>query len=188
MNSLGIPKYFEELQGTLAATPLETIARIAEELHRAQSAGKRVFLFGNGGSAATASHLANDFAKNTNSPNNCKLRAVALTDNVPLMTAWANDSSYEVIFAEQLDNLVEARDVVIGISTSGRSPNIIRAIKVAKSRGATTIALTGRDGGALRQLADVCVIVPSDHTAQIEDVHLAIGHCLAATLSAMVYA
>lgn len=170
--------YLHELGDLTRKLPVEPIDKIIDVLRAARREGRHVFLLGNGGSAATASHLVNDLAKLTIEPNVPRLRAIALTDNVALMTAWANDSAYEAIFAEQLDNFVSAGDVVIGFSTSGNSPNVVRALSLAKARGATTVAFTGRSGGALKAVAEICFMVPSDSTQLIEDVHLAAGHCV----------
>lgn len=170
--------YLHELSDLTRKLPVEPIDKIIDLLRAARREGRHVFLLGNGGSAATASHLVNDLAKLTIEPNVPRLRAIALTDNVPLVTAWANDSVYEAIFAEQLDNFVSPGDVVIGFSTSGNSPNVVRALTLAKARGARTVAFTGRSGGALKAVAEVCFMVPSESTQLIEDVHLAAGHCV----------
>ncbi len=184
MGDRDIRTYLGDLSEALGNLPLGTLVRIIEHLETARERRQQVFLFGNGGSAATASHLANDLAKGTIAAGLPRLRVMALTDNIPLITAWANDKAYEAVFAEQLENLVVAGDVVIGISTSGNSPNILRAFELAKSRGAVTIALTGRTGGALKGLADICLMVASHNTPLIEDIHLAVGHCAVAALRA----
>lgn len=179
-----IRAYLGDLRGVLADLPLGDLEKVIERLEVVREHRRGVFLFGNGGSAATASHIANDLAKATIAAGLPKLRVVALTDNVPLITAWANDKAYEAVFAEQLDNLVAPGDLVVGISTSGDSPNVLRAFELAKARGAVTVALTGQTGGALKGLADICLMVPSRHTQLVEDVHLAIGHCILVTLRA----
>ena len=115
-----ISAYLSDMQTTLSNLPIDTIERVVHLLREARSQKKRVFLFGNGGSAATASHLACDLGKGTNAHGKPRLRVVALTDNVPLISAWANDSSYEDIFAQQLEDQVEPGDIVIGISGSGK--------------------------------------------------------------------
>jgi D-sedoheptulose 7-phosphate isomerase len=103
---------------------------------------------------------------------------VALTDNVPLMTAWANDSHYDAVFAEQLRNLVQAGDLVVAISASGNSPNVLRGLEVARAAGAKTVGLTGYEGGLLRDRCDLCLVVPSDNMQHIEDVHLSAAHAI----------
>jgi D-sedoheptulose 7-phosphate isomerase len=107
---------------------------------------------------------------------------VALTDNVPLISAWANDFSYEDIFAQQLEDQVEPGDIVIGISGSGKSPNVLNGIKVARSAGAVTVGMTGLDGGDLKNLVDLCIIVPDNSIDQVEDVHLMLGHVITSCL------
>lgn len=177
-----IAAYLSEMRGTLSKLPIDEIERVVDLLRQARTQRKRVFLFGNGGSAATASHLACDLGKGTNAHGNPRLRAVALTDNVPLISAWANDSSYDDIFAQQLQEQVEAGDIAIGISGSGKSRNVLNAIKVARSAGAITVGLTGFDGGDLKGLVDHCIIVPDNSMDQIEDIHLLLGHVMASCL------
>jgi len=154
----------------------------------AQQRGARVFLLGNGGSAATASHMANDLNKLTIVDGQPRFKAIALTDNVPLMTAWGNDTAYENIFVEQMLNFLEPGDVVVGISTSGNSGNVVRALEVAREYGAITVGFIGRDGGQLRHVADHCVFVPSDHIGQQEDVHMVLDHVIANTLRDLIVA
>ena len=180
--SEAISAYLTEMQSTLSNLPIDGIERIVNALRSARAQKKTVFLFGNGGSAATASHLACDLTKGTNANGRPRLRVIALTDNVPLISAWANDSSYEDIFAQQLQQQVESGDIAIGISGSGRSPNVLNALKVATSAGAITIGLTGFDGGDLKNLVDLCVVVPDNSIDQVEDVHLMIGHVIASCL------
>ncbi|MBN2098773.1 MAG: SIS domain-containing protein [Dehalococcoidia bacterium] len=177
-----IAAYLSDIQGTLRKLPMDEIEDIVNLLHEARERKKRVFLFGNGGSAATASHLACDLGKGTNRHGRPRLRVVALTDNVPLISAWANDTSYEDIFAQQLQEQVEPGDIAIAISASGRSPNVLNGVKVAKSAGAITIGLTGFDGGDLKSLVDCCIVVPDNSMDQVEDVHLMLGHVIASCL------
>jgi D-sedoheptulose 7-phosphate isomerase len=137
---------------------------------------------GNGGSAATASHMANDLNKLAIVPEQPRFRAISLSDNVPCMTAWANDSAYEDIFAEQLSNFLDPGDVVIAISASGNSPNVIKAIRLAREMGAITIGFTGKDGGQLKPLVDICLCIPSDHLGVQEDGHIILDHVIANAL------
>ena len=174
--------YLSDVQGTFSKLPVDVIDRIVSLLRQARSQRKQVFLFGNGGSAATASHLACDWSKGTNRQGRPRLRVVTLTDNVSLISAWANDSSYEEIFAQQLEDQIEPGDIAVGISASGRSPNVLNGLKVARAAGATTVGLTGFDGGELKNLVDHCIIVPRDRIDQIEDVHLMLGHVIACCL------
>ena len=177
-----IAAYLSDVQGTLSKLPVDEIERAVNLLREARAQRKRVFLFGNGGSAATASHLACDLGKGTNRHGRPRLRVVALTDNIPLISAWANDSSYEDIFAQQLQEQVEPGDIAIGISGSGKSPNVLNAVRVARSAGAITIGLTGFDGGDLKSLVDLCITVPDSSIDKVEDVHLMLGHILASCL------
>lgn len=170
--------YFSGLRALVDCMPLASIDRVADVLLKAHDGGNTIFLFGNGGSAALASHLACDLAKGTLNDSTRRFRALALTDNIPLMTAWANDSAYENIFAEQLSNFVKRNDVAFAISGSGNSPNVLRALELARSAGAVTVGLTGFEGGEMKNLCDVCMIVPSDNMQHIEDLHLCAAHAL----------
>jgi D-sedoheptulose 7-phosphate isomerase len=177
-----IQDYIAHLQYTLARLPLEQIEQVIEALIEAQWSRRTVYIFGNGGSAATASHFACDLGKNAAIPGLPRVRVVALTDNVELITAWANDTAYENIFAEQLRGLVEPDDVIIAISGSGRSPNVLKAVELASQAGATTIGLTGFEGGLLAGMVDIPVVIPSDCMERIEDVHLVLDHVICSTI------
>jgi D-sedoheptulose 7-phosphate isomerase len=171
-----VPSYLEELSGTIQRLPLSTIDRLVEVFFATYEKGRTIFLFGNGGSAALASHMACDLGKGTAPTAGKRLRAVALTDNVALITAWANDARYEDIFAEQLENLLRPGDVACAISASGNSPNILAALSFARQAGAITTGITGFQGGRMKPLCDVCVVVPSENMQIIEDLHLSIAH------------
>ena len=177
-----IQRYLEEVQYTLGALPLERIQDVVDVLLSANYASCTVFTLGNGGSAATASHFACDLAKGTIVSGRPRFRVSALTDNVPLMTAWSNDVAYEDLFAEQLRGLMRPGDVVVAFSGSGRSPNVLRAVKLARRMGGITIGFSGFDGGPLSHLVDVPVVVPCDCMEQIEDVHLVLCHLTATVL------
>lgn len=177
-----ITRYLESVQATISALPQDDIRRIVEILRKARTEKRRVYIFGNGGSAATASHFACDLNKGANSAGKPRLRAIALTDSLPLMTAWANDSAYADIFREQLENHLEPGDIVIGISGSGNSMNVVNGLQTAKSKGATTVALTGFDGGKVKDIAHYCVVVPSNSMEQIEDIHLVLEHLITTCL------
>ena len=183
-NGLGvhIHDYTTRLQDVLDRLPADDILRSIDEIIEAGERGGTVFILGNGGSAATASHFACDLAKGTQRPGLRPFRVMALTDNVPLITAWGNDTAYDRIFAEQLRPLVQSGDLVVGISGSGNSPNVLEAMRVAREAGARTIGWTGFRGGKIKDLVDVCVIVPSDSMEQIEDVHLILEHAVCTTL------
>jgi D-sedoheptulose 7-phosphate isomerase len=172
-------QYFEEHQRALAALEHGAIDQIADELVKAYEGGKMMYLFGNGGSASLASHLACDLGKGTAYCNGGKrLRVLALTDNVATMTAWANDFSYEDMFSEQLRNFVQPQDIAFAISGSGNSKNVLNALRVAREAGATTIGISGYRGGEMKSLCDICAIVPSDNMQVIEDLHLAMAHSI----------
>ena len=137
---------------------------------------------GNGGSAATASHFVCDLVKTARVTGLEPLRVFALADNTPLMTAWANDAAYEQTFAEQILALVDPDDIVIGISASGNSPNILAGLAAAAERGARTIGILGFDGGKALDLVDVPVHVPCNDYGLVEDTHAAIGHAITAAI------
>lgn len=171
-----VPSYLEELSFTIDELPLPAIDGLVRVFLQAYERGRTVFLFGNGGSAALASHMACDLGKGTMPSSGRRLRVVALTDNVALITAWANDTCYENIFAEQLENLLQPGDVAFAISGSGNSPNILAALRFARQAGAVTAGISGFQGGQMISLCDVCVVVPSDNMQIIEDLHLSISH------------
>jgi D-sedoheptulose 7-phosphate isomerase len=173
-------EYFGMYRHLINKLPFEEMGRVVDELMFAFERSQQVFVFGNGGSAALASHFACDLGKGTIVSNNGqkRFRVMSLTDNIPLVTAWANDHSYEQVFAQQLQNFVMARDVAFAISGSGNSPNILRGLEVAKHHGARTVGLTGFNGGKMQPLCDICVIVPSNNMQLIEDFHLSVTHAV----------
>ena len=152
--------------------------KLASILIKARENKNTIFIMGNGGSASTASHFVSDLSKGTIVEGFPRFKAVALTDNMPNMLAWANDIGYEEIFIEQLKNLLESGDVIIGISVSGNSANIIKAIEYANRNGGLTIGLSGCDGGKLLKCAQENIHVPSFYVQRVEDIHLLIEHLL----------
>jgi D-sedoheptulose 7-phosphate isomerase len=170
--------YLEEVGSILEQLPTDQITHIIRTLEQARLERRQIFLIGNGGSAATASHFANDLLKATVAEGKPRMKAIALTDNIPIMLAYANDCGYETIFAEQLDALSAPGDLVVAFSGSGRSPNVIRALDLARERGLTTIGITGRDGGDMRERCDICLIAPCEPMEQIEDVHVVLCHLI----------
>ena len=171
--------YFSSVLHSLAAVPAHEVDDIAEVIFRAYLENRTIFIFGNGGSAAAASHFACDLAKGTvQNGNRTRLRAVALTDNLAMLTAWANDCGYENVFAEQIRYLIQPNDVAFAISCSGNSRNVLKALEIARLVGARTVGLGGFDGGRMRFLCDECLIVPSSNMQVIEDIHLSIAHCV----------
>jgi len=172
-----VTDYLGDVEGLLRELQVGQILTLVERLAEGYRHDQQIFAFGNGGSAATATHFMEDLAKCIDyGPSRRRFRAISLCANVPLITAWANDTAYDNIFAEQLRNLVRAGDVVIGISGSGNSPNVVNAIRLANELGAHTVGLTGFDGGALRSVAREAIVVPCHNMQQVEDVHLVVCH------------
>jgi D-sedoheptulose 7-phosphate isomerase len=178
----GAESYFARLSQMVGRLPFETIDRVSDLLVDAYDNSRMIYVFGNGGSAALASHFVCDLGKGTINSSKKRFRVLALTDNIPLMTAWANDSRYEDIFVEQLANFVREGDVAFAISGSGNSQNVLNALKLARHARATTIGLAGCNGGRMKELCDVCVMVPCDNMQIIEDLHLSIAHALFTTV------
>ena len=175
--------YFRELEGALVDLPLPQINQLIDLLMEAHHSGNRVFTLGNGGSASTASHFASDLSNKTRYPGGKSLRAIALTDNVPRITALANDEGYDNVFVVQLESLASEGDVLVALSASGRSQNVIRAVERARELGVFTVGITGGDGGVLKEKADISIVVPTRSTTHMEDLHLAVAHAVATSLA-----
>ncbi len=171
-----ISTYFNQISSLVLKIPTNNIEELVTIIFEAYKTGRRIFIFGNGGGSATSSHFVCDLAKGTATPGKPRLKAVSLSDNVPLITAWANDTDYTNTFGEQLKNLAEEGDVVIGLSGSGMSPNVINAFKVANEAGAISVLLSGYSGGEAVKVADRSIIVPSEDMQHIEDIHLILCH------------
>lgn len=167
-----------ELAQMVQSISLPQLQKVLYILEHAYRCGHRVFIMGNGGSAATASHFALDLAKNTIVPGVPRLKAISLTDHVPLITAWSNDTAYEHIFAEQLANLIEPGDVALAISASGNSRNVMNAITLAKESHARTVALLGTNGGQIKNMVDAFVLAPGRNIEQEEDAHMILVHVI----------
>ena len=167
--------YLKELREAIAEIDKESIDHITGIILNGQKNNKTVYIFGNGDSATNAFHFAADLSK-TAIMHKKRLKIICLNENIPLMTAWANDDSYESIYAKQLENLLEKWDVVIGISTSGNSPNVLRALEFANEKEAITIALTASEGGKARGVARHCFSAKTKNVEIAEDVHFIIGH------------
>lgn len=176
--SVAAKDYLLAAQDVLARVDHAIVDRMVGVIWRGYEQGRTLFVFGNGGSAALASHFACDIGKGTIAGKRKRLKTVALTDNVALITAWANDKAYDTIFAEQLEGLAEKGDLVLAISGSGNSPNVIRGLEAARRIGAETLVLTGFEGGRAKALADLCLVVPSDSMQLIEDAHLCATHAI----------
>ena len=175
-----IQAYIANLQAAIDALSVENIKRVIDLIMEAYEDDKQIFVIGNGGSAVTASHFACDLGKGTIVPGKRRLRIISLTDNVAMMTAWANDVSYDDIFVEQLKNVLNSGDLVIGISASGNSKNVLKAIEYAKSMNCITVGLTGFGGGKLAEMADESIIVDSYDYGPVEDIHLILDHIIRA--------
>jgi D-sedoheptulose 7-phosphate isomerase len=166
-----------ELAAQVAAEQMDVAAAIADRYEAALRGGGTLFFAGNGGSAADAQHIAAEYVVRfqTNRP---PLRALALTTDTSLLTAAANDMGFDEVFARQVEALARRGDVLVLHSTSGESPNVVRAAQAAKAREVAVVAFIGKGGGALRELADVALVVPSDDTARIQEIHLALEHLI----------
>lgn len=177
-----LEQYYTGLERALRQLPATAIAEVAQLLLDCHREGGTVFPVGNGGSAATASHFACDLSKGTHQAGFPRFRVVAITDNVPIITAWGNDKHYDCVFAEQLEALVRPKDVVVLISASGNSPNILLAADAARSKEARTVAFTGRTGGKVRDLVDLTIPIAADGMEPVEDGHLVLCHSICVSL------
>jgi len=181
-----LEQYREGVISAVQGLVLSDVDRIVSMLYEAWVIGGIVFTCGNGGSSSTASHLAGDLSKGCKIPGLNYVNTFCLSDNVPALTAIANDISYDEIFSYQLQDRLHAGDVVLAISGSGNSHNVIKVIEYAKSEGITTVGLTGFNGGQLAKIADTTVIVPCHNMEQIEDVHMMICHMVKTRLLEMM--
>ncbi len=173
-----VEQYKSKLLNTIQTIPLDRVEEAILVLAEARAQGRAIFVCGNGGSAATASHFVCDMVKGASYGRPQRFRIQALTDGLPTITAYSNDLSYDHIFVEQLRNFAQPGDVLIAISGSGNSPNVLRAVEYANSAGCYTIGLSGRDGGQLAQLVRLSIHVPESHMGRIEDAHLHICHMI----------
>ncbi|MBI5630312.1 MAG: SIS domain-containing protein [Elusimicrobia bacterium] len=157
---------------------LELVGRMAAVIVEAQAKGRTIYVIGDGGSAASASHIAVDFSKTAARTDQPLVRCLSLCDNNAFITAVGNDISFDAVFSRQLENILKPGDVVLMLSGSGNSPNLISAAKFAKARRAKTLAWLGFDGGKLKSLADLALLVPSDQYGVIEDMHMSLAHII----------
>ncbi len=171
-------QYKQELLQTIDTIDTAKVEQAIEWFKEARANNRHIFLCGNGGSASTASHLACDIVKGASFNRASRFRVMALTDSLPTITAYSNDVSYEIVFVEQLKNFAEPGDLVMAISGSGNSPNVLRAVEYANSIGCKTIALTGRDGGKLGPMAQLNILAAAPHMGRIEDAHMIICHMI----------
>jgi D-sedoheptulose 7-phosphate isomerase len=160
----------------------EVIEKIYVEIKNAQKNNNKIFIMGNGGSASTSSHFVSDLLKTSLTKEANRIKAISLTDNIPVVMAWANDTSFEDIFYSQLENFLVKGDLVIGISGSGNSKNVIKAIEFANSKESKTVCLLGKDGGKLAKISQSNLIIPNNDMLTIETMHLLICHLLTSLL------
>ena len=181
-----IPRYLTEHIRLLYSLRHGAINRVVNAVLKARNQGSTIFICGNGGSASTASHIACDWSKLNEglAASAKKFRIVSIADNLPLITAYANDLSYEEIFIQQLRNLLRKNDVVIGLSVSGNSKNVLRAIDYANRKGCVTIGFVGKRNSTLTKRAKHCLTINNDHFGHVEDIHLLLGHLIKDTLRA----
>lgn len=173
-----ITGYFTKLKQTIDKVSVQEIDSLMNLLMQSMEAGKTIFIMGNGGSSATASHFACDFNKGVSFGKENKFKMICLNDNIPSIMAYANDLSFNEIFVEQLKNYYNPGDVVIGISGSGNSPNVIKALEYANDHDGITVGLTGYDGGKLKLIAKNNIHIPINDMQISEDLHLIINHCM----------
>jgi D-sedoheptulose 7-phosphate isomerase len=171
-------EYKNSVLDAIERIDLTKVNRAIEWFREARDKGRRIFVCGNGGSAATASHFASDMLKGASYGRPTRFRILALTDSIATLTAYTNDVGYDVVFVEQMRNFAEPGDLFLGISGSGNSPNVLRAIEYANSVGCRTLALTGRDGGKLGPLAQLNIQVEVPHMGRIEEAHMIVCHMI----------
>lgn len=179
-------RYIDALRDVLARLDTNVLESIIDAIWQARERGRTIFIVGNGGSASTSAHMATDLCKVTAVDGQPGVRAVSLPDNVALLTAWSNDAAYQYSFSGPLQSYLEPGDVLIAISASGRSPNVLEAVRVAERLGAVTIGLTGFGGGALAGLAQIGLVVDAHDYGLVEDAHLAVNHALTAAVRARI--
>lgn len=180
--------YFDEMKAVFDRIDREPIRQAIDVLHQARVDGRQVFIMGNGGSASTATHMVCDLAKNTRQSDWPHYKVIGLADNMAIFSAYGNDDGYDNVFRLQLANLLNPGDVVVAISTSGNSPNVLRAVELANERGATVIGMTGFGAGKLGPMVDIHLHVPSDCIEQVEDIHLMLEHLITKVLREMTAA
>ena len=180
-----IATYVDELRAALEHTLAQDLERAVDLIRDARTRGATLFFCGNGGAASTASHFACDLGKNTVHPTKGRFRTIALVDNIPAVTAWGNDNGYDQIFVEQARNLMRPGDVLVAISGSGNSPNVLVAADYARSLGCAVIGLIGFQGGALKQKCDVALVVPGPTIEQAEDGQLILNHAICTAIRAL---
>jgi D-sedoheptulose 7-phosphate isomerase len=183
-----VREYLSGLRAVLDEVDAEAVSRVIDILWEAYGDGRRIFIIGNGGSAATASHMMCDLVKGCAVEGRPPVRAISLTDNVAVMTAVSNDIAYEKVFTKQMEAFLEAGDVVVAMTVSGNSPNILDAVRFAADHGATTVGLIGFGGGQLKDMVDADVTVASRNYGYVEDLHLVLEHLMSQCLRSRIEA
>ena len=181
-----VKKYLEEIKVAIDSIPLKKIEKIVNMIYITYKKNKCIYVIGNGGSGSTASHFACDLGKGTICEEKKRFKIISLNDNMPIITAFANDCGYDNVFSEQLKNILNREDLVISITGSGNSPNIIKAAELAKKRKAKTIGIMGFTGGILKSILDVGVIISGNNYGQIEDIHLILTHVISRYFQEMI--
>jgi D-sedoheptulose 7-phosphate isomerase len=178
-----VESYIEQLRNALSNIEMKELINVASVLEHARTNGKNIFIFGNGGSGATASHFACDINKGVSSEKQSRFKVVCLNDNIPTLLAYSNDVGYDVVFVEQLKNFMASGDIVIGISASGNSPNVIKAIEYANQNDAVTVGITGFDGGVLKKITTHSFNANVNDMQISEDLHMIWVHTMMKYLS-----
>ena len=173
-----ITRYLQQQKAAIDSIPREAVARLVNRLRVALAEDRQIFVFGNGGSAANASHFVTDLGKGSSDKVGRRFRVLSINDNVSWITALGNDYAYEEVYVRQLENYARPGDLVLVMSVSGNSPNVVKAVEWAKRNGVYTVALVGGKRGRLADLADEPVVIDSQHYGRVEDAHMAICHML----------
>lgn len=181
-----INSYIEEIKQAIDNLDKEIIEKVINKIFEAYRENKQIFIMGNGGSASTASHFACDLGKGTIIEGKNRFRVMSLNDNMAIITAFSNDYGYDYVFVEQLKNLVNSEDIVIAISASGNSNNIIEGVKYAKEKGAYIIGFSGFEGGKLREISDLCLHVENNNYGQVEDIHMFLSHMISQNIKCYI--
>lgn len=181
-----IGKYIGDVKNLLEELDKNEISKAVESIIEAYENNRQIFIMGNGGSASTASHFACDLGKGNIVEGKARFRVMSLNDNMALITAFSNDYGYEHVFLEQLKNLVNERDIVIAISASGNSSNIVKCVEYARKKGARVIGFTGFSGGKLREISDICVHIECNNYGQVEDLHMLLCHLISQSIKNII--
>jgi D-sedoheptulose 7-phosphate isomerase len=171
-----INRYLQQQKAALDSIPQEAVARLVDRFRAALAEDRQIFVFGNGGSAANASHFITDLGKGASDKIGKRFRCLSINDNVSWITALGNDYAYEDVFVRQLENYARPGDLVMVMSVSGNSPNVVKAVEWAKRHGVYTVALVGGKRGRLADIADTPIVIDSHHYGRVEDAHMAICH------------